>query len=284
MRPGRDRPSVTIVTVVPLFLDRHDAPNATAAEIAAAHELDLAVQEKYGVRYVTYWFDDNDGKVFCLAEGPDRESLEAVHRDAHGLVAENVIEVGLGPINDFLGQPPHHRPGDVYVESAFRAILFTDVCDSTEQTQELGDEGFMLLLHAHDEIVRDALDRRGGREVKHTGDGIMASFTSASAAVESAIDIQRSLLRRNADAEHPIVLRVGISVGEPVTEHDDLFGATVQLSSRLCGVASPGGIAVSTAVRDICLGKRLDFVGKGAVGLKGFAEPVDVFEVSFQPE
>jgi len=262
-----------------LFLDRHDAPGATATDIAAAHALDVAVQDKYGVRYVTYWFDDGEGTVFCLAEGPDRESLEAVHREAHGLVADNIIEVGPGPINTFLGEPPRHATGEAYVESAVRAIVFTDLCDSTRHTQELGDEAFMPLLRAHDEIVRTALGKRGGREVKHTGDGIMASFTSPSAAVECGIDVQRSLEARNADAEHQIHVRIGISVGEPVTEGDDLFGAAVQLSARLCGAASPGAIAVSTAVRDLCVGKLLGFEAKGEIELKGFVEPVPVFEV-----
>jgi len=266
-----------------LFLDRHDAPGATAAEIAAAHELDLAVQDKYQVRYVTYWFDDGQGTVFCLAEGPDRESLEAVHREAHGLVADNIIEVGAGPINAFLGDVPRHPPGDAYVDSALRVILFTDLCDSTKQTQELGDDGFMLLIREHDEIVRSALDTQGGREVKHTGDGIMASFTSVSAAVESGITIQCAMHHRNEEAERPIHLRVGISVGEPVTERGDLFGAAVQLAARLCAAASPGGIAVSTAVRELCVGKRFDFDSRGALDLKGFAEPVPVFEVRFAP-
>ena len=262
-----------------LFLDRHDVPGATATEIAAAHELDVAVQEKYRVRYVTYWFDENQGTVFCLAEGPDRESLEAVHRDAHGLVADNIIEVGEGPINAFMGALPLHAAGDVYVESAMRAIVFTDLCDSTQQTQDLGDEGFMALLRAHDEIVRSALHDRAGREVKHTGDGIMASFVSVSAAIDAGIDVQRCTRRRNANAERPIHIRIGISVGEPVTENDDLFGATVQLSARLCSVAAPGGIAVSSAVRDVCTGKRFAFDSKGAMDLKGFPEPVPVFEV-----
>ncbi len=267
-----------------LFLDRHRAPGATAADIAAAHELDLAVQDKYKVRYVTYWFDEDEGTVFCLAEGPDRESLETVHREAHGLVADNIIEVGNGPINAFLGEIPRHPPGSAYVESAVRVILFTDLCDSTLQTQELGDDGFMCLLREHDEIVRAALQKQAGREVKHTGDGIMASFTSVSAAVESAIDMQSSLQRRNESAERPIRLRVGISVGEPVTERGDLFGAAVQLSARLCGVASPGGIAVSTAVRELCVGKRFAFDSKGSLNLKGFVEPVPVFEVGLPPE
>lgn len=271
------------MTRVALFLDRHDAPGATAIQIAAAHELDLAVQERYGVRYVTYWFDDNNGTVFCLAEGPDRESLEAVHREAHGLVADNIIEVRDGPINAFLGAPPRHQPGEAYTDSAVRAILFTDLCGSTEQTQELGDDVFMLLVHEHDEIVRAALQKRRGREVKHTGDGIMASFKSVSAAVECGIDIQCSLGRRNEATERPIHLRVGIGVGEPVTEQGDLFGSAVQLSARLCEIATPGGIAVSTAVRDLCAGKLLAFDSKGALDLKGFPEPVPVYEVRFSP-
>ena len=82
----------------------------------------------------------NEGTVFCLAEGPDRESLETVHREAHGLLADNIIEVGDGPINAFLGDFPRHPAGEAYVESAVRVILFTDLCDSTQQTQELGDE------------------------------------------------------------------------------------------------------------------------------------------------
>lgn len=266
-----------------LFLDRHKAPGATATDIAAAHELDLAVQDQYHVRYITYWFDEDEGSVFCLAEGPDRQSLEAVHREAHGLIADNIIEVGDGPINAFLGEIPRHAPGSAYIDSAVRVILFTDLCDSTRQTQELGDDGFMSLLREHDEIVRAALHKQAGREVKHTGDGIMASFTSVCAAVESAIDVQCTLRRRNGGAEHPIHLRVGISVGEPVTERGDLFGAAVQLSARLCGAAPPGGIAVSTAVRDLCVGKPFAFDAKGALELKGFAEPVPVFEVALPP-
>ncbi|HTT87370.1 MAG TPA: nickel-binding protein [Acidimicrobiales bacterium] len=266
-----------------LFLDRHNVQGATASDIAAAHELDLAVQGRYGVRYLTYWFDDNVGTVFCLAEGPDLAAVETVHREAHGLMADNVIEVGEGPINAFMGEVPRHPQGEAYTASAVRAVLFTDFCGSTQMTQELGDVGFLQLLHEHDEIVRGALGSKGGREVKHTGDGIMASFSSVAAAVEAGIDIQESVCGRNGIAETPIHLRIGISVGEPVTESGDLFGATVQLSARLCDVAPPDGIAVSNAVRELCLGKPFHFESRGDFGLKGFAEPVPVFEVLSRP-
>jgi hypothetical protein len=108
---------------VALFLDRHRVKGATATDIAAAHQLDLAVQDQYGVRYVTYWFDEEEGAVFCLAEGRDRAAVETVHREAHGLMADNVIEVGEGPINNFLGDFPHHPSGEAYTDSAVRAIL-----------------------------------------------------------------------------------------------------------------------------------------------------------------
>jgi class 3 adenylate cyclase len=264
---------------VALFLDRHTTSNASAADIAAAHELDLALQDRYGVRYVTYWFDEDAGSVFCLAEGHDREAVEAVHREAHGLLADNVIEVGEGPINAFLGDYPHHPPGEAYTDSAVRAILFTDFCASTQLTQELGDEGFMPLLREHDEIVRTFLGRHGGREVKHTGDGIMASFQSVIGAVESGLRIQQSVLGRNQQAQTSIHLRIGISVGEPVTERGDLFGAAVQLSARLCEIAPPDGIAVSNGVREVCVGKQFRFDPRGDFDLKGFAAPVPVFEV-----
>ena len=143
----------------------------------------------------------------------------------------------------------------------------------------LGDEGHLALLREHDAIVRTALDGHGGREIKHTGDGIMASHRSVVSAVECAISIQRSMADRNRDAAIPFEVRIGISAGEPVADHHDLFGAAVQLAARLCDAAAPGGIAVSTAVRELCVGKRLDFDCTGPIGLKGFAEPVLIHQV-----
>jgi class 3 adenylate cyclase len=266
---------------MPLFLDRHEIDGVTAEQVADAHQLDLENEERFHVRYVTYWFDEHEGRVNCLAEGPDRASLDAVHREAHGLVADNVIEVGKGPINAFLGEAPSFAPGTPYVATGVRAIFFTDICDSTSQTAELGDEGFMSLLGAHNDIVRGALEQHGGREVKHLGDGIMASFTSVTAAVQSGIDVQRELVAANRSLEHPFHVRIGISVGEPVTDHGDLFGTAVQLSSRLCSAAEPGGIAVSNAVRELCAGKGFTFSDPADRELKGFAEPVVVYEVRF---
>jgi hypothetical protein len=82
---------------MPLYMDiHHHVEGLTADAVAHAHEADLKTQEKYGVKYLRYWFDDSSGKVFCLVEAPNKEAAIAVHREAHGLVADELIEVREG--------------------------------------------------------------------------------------------------------------------------------------------------------------------------------------------
>ena len=160
-----------------------------------------------------------------------------------------------------------------------RAIVFTDLCGSVAQTHELGDDGHMEVLREHDEIVRAALAAHDGREVKHTGDGIMAAFTAVSSAVAFAVEVQRAIAARNVAAPIPLDVSIGISAGEPVTDsNDDLFGAAVQLAARLCDAAS-GDIAVSIAVKELCMGKRFLFDDRGAVAFKGLPEPAQIYAV-----
>ncbi|MEX0663553.1 MAG: nickel-binding protein [Acidimicrobiia bacterium] len=266
---------------MPYFMDRHDNVEGTPDEVAEAHAQDLAVQEKYGVNYLSYWFDPADRAVFCFVEAPNQESAETVHREAHGLVANRIIPVEGQTVNAFLGRPPDHPAGEGSTASAFRTILFTDVVGSTDMTQRLGDAEAMTVLRVHDQIVRDAITHANGSEIKHTGDGIMAAFASSSAAIECAIAVQRNLANHNRDAEHPLHVRIGLSAGEPVTERDDLFGAAVQLAARACDRAAAGSILVSTAVRELARGKTFAFEARGPFALKGFDEEIPLFEVAW---
>jgi hypothetical protein len=82
---------------MPLYMDiHHHVEGLTAQAVGGAHQRDLEVQEKYGVKYLKYWFDEGTGKVFCLVEAPSKEAAAAVHREAHGLVADELIEVKEG--------------------------------------------------------------------------------------------------------------------------------------------------------------------------------------------
>jgi hypothetical protein len=156
---------------MPLFMDRHDIPGATAEDVAAAHVQDVRIQEQYGVHYLSYWHDPQADSVFCLADGPDMAAVETVHREAHGLVANKVIEVDPEAVRNFLGRIAEPTLGKPWVETAFRAVLFTDIEGSTNLTQRVGDAQAMSVVRAHDEIVRKHLESCGGKEVKHTGDG-----------------------------------------------------------------------------------------------------------------
>jgi hypothetical protein len=263
-------------------MDRHDIPGVTAADIAAAHVRDLEVQDQFGVRFMTYWFEEGADTGFCLVEGPDKESVEAAHRESHGMLPSQVIEVDQAVVRGFFGKLNTHPPGEPYVESAFRVILFTDIVDSTRLTQELGDRAAMQLLRRHDSVVRAALAKFGGSEVKHTGDGIMAVFDSASRAVGAAVEIQRGLSEHDELEQGELRVRIGLAAGEPVTEQDDLFGATVQQAARLCACAQPGCIIVSSGVHDLCRGKGIRFADRGPIAVKGFEEPIGHFEVQWQ--
>jgi class 3 adenylate cyclase len=269
---------------MPLYMDIHNLEDGTTAEdVAKAHAKDTEVQQKYGVKYGKYWVNESGKKVFCLAHAPNAEAAEQVHREAHGMMPEKIIEVQPELAEGFLGGMETNAAGAVVFPGAgadardpgIRTVLFTDVVNSTTLTQSLGDEAALAILGVHDTIVRDALSASGGREIKHTGDGIMASFVSPAGAVRCAIQIQRELDKHaQANPEHPLKVRVGAAAGEPVEQHNDLFGCTVQLAARLCAHAQPEQILVSNAIAELCLGKGLSFEDLGEVTLKGFGSPV----------
>jgi len=266
------------------YMDRHDLEGATPEDIAKAHLQDMAVQEKYGVKYLTYWFDPKAQTVFCFAEAPSAEAAQRVHAESHGLVAHRIIDVDPTLLSGFLGTITESKPGDLIAETALRTILFTDIEGSTTLTQALGDARAMEVVRGHDAIVREELRATGGWEIKHTGDGIMASFSSVVRAAECAIRIQRALAQHEAPGlPDGMRVRIGLAAGEPVTENDDLFGAAVQMSARICGAAHPTRILCASTVRDLAMGKDFDWSEPWDVELRGFVDPVRVYELQWTP-
>jgi class 3 adenylate cyclase len=271
---------------VPIFMDRHDIRGVTAIDIANLHSRDVAVEAKYNTKYMAYWFDAQRGTGFCLVQAPDAATAEKVHLEAHGQVASSIIPVDLGAVEAFLGRIGDPRAslgaGAPVVDSALRAVMFTDIVGSTEMTERLGDSAALELVRVHDALVRRSLEAHDGREVKHTGDGIMASFNDVANATRAGADIQRSFAAFNAESSESLSVRIGIHAGEPVVEHNDLFGATVHLASRLCSEAEANGIVVSGFVRSLCGEDSARFVPLGERRLKGFAEKVPVFRFEWR--
>jgi class 3 adenylate cyclase len=137
----------------------------------------------------------------------------------------------------------------------------------------------MGLLAEHDLIIRRSLVTWRGREVKHTGDGIMASFEDVAGALECSLAIQAGFeARRSHGATPDLRVRIGIAAGEPVDHNDDLFGSTVNLASRICDAAAPGHVLTSDLVHEMGSERGYSFGRSHDLELKGFGV-VHVFEL-----
>jgi len=193
------------------------------------------------------------------------------------------MEAVLAAIDQFLGDSkPAPAGADAPAASGVCTILFTDVEGSTALTERLGDAKARAVLRDHERMVRDALRAHGGAEVKAMGDGFMASFSSATRALECAIAVQRAFAARNEAAEEPIRVRIGLNAGEPIAEDEDLFGTAVNMAARIAAQAKGKEIMASDVVRQLVAGKRFLFADRGEVALRGLEDPVRLCEVHWE--
>jgi class 3 adenylate cyclase len=189
-------------------------------------------------------------------------------------------------IYEFLGEgedapaaagAPSREPGGLVT------ILFTDVEGSTALTERLGDAKAREVLRNHERIVREALRAHGGAEVKAMGDGFMASFSSATRALECAVAMQRAFAAHDDEhPETPIRVRIGLNAGEPIAEDEDLFGTAVQVAARVCARAQPCQILASNVVQELAAGKGFVFSDQGEATLKGLDKPVRLYDLHWQ--
>ena len=175
-------------------------------------------------------------------------------------------------IAQVLGVPPDLPEGTL-------TVMFTDVEGSSALVRDLGDQRARALLRAHDAVVRDALQAHGGTEVEHPGDSFMVAFRTARAALTCAVDIHRRLAAERAlNPEMPHV-RIGMDVGEVISEDAGYFGATVFRASRIAQIARGGETLVSQTVRLLVRDAPFDLVDVGDHELKGLGGPDPLFAV-----
>ena len=191
-------------------------------------------------------------------------------------------------IGEFLDEgSPARFPNTATLDrvNRFRTVLFTDLVGHTAMMQRLGDDTGRAVLREHEQLLREALKRFGGAEVKSMGDGFMASFASVTSAMDCAIAIQRAFAERNrrsrADGGPQLHIRVGLNVGEPIEEDGDLFGSVVILASRITAEAGANEILVPESVRHLLAGKDYTYAPRGETSLKGFAEPMRLYAVQW---
>ena len=223
------------------------------------------VAKRFSEKYEEYLLEPKYAEMFRSGSGAIETFLKGGDEDISGALAQALEQ--------------WNKPASESVEKdKLVTVLFTDLVGSTKMTQELGDAGAQQIVRKHNEIVRNALAKYQGLEVKHTGDGIMARFPVTSNAVESAIWMQEAFTTHNeATPELPVNVRIGINTGQPIQEEGDIFGTTVQLAARICDKGKTGHVMTSNVVRELCAGRQIRFEDCGPFELKGVQGPVNLY-------
>jgi class 3 adenylate cyclase/pimeloyl-ACP methyl ester carboxylesterase len=249
------RQYLSVITAPTLVMHRRDFPGS---HLDVARELAAAIPEASLMVF--------DGTSVIPFVGDGGTVLEAV-------------DSFLGPEGVTGRRLPLPQSGGA---SALRTILFTDMEGHTEMTHRLGDARAREVLRAHERITREALRAHGGTEVKSLGDGFMASFVSATSALECAMALQRGFeahARGVGAGSESFRVRVGINAGEPIAEDGDIFGIPVIAASRVAHEAIGGQVFVANVVRELVQGKGFPFEDRGERKLQGFDEPVHIWEL-----
>lgn len=241
---------------MPIYMDRHDVPGATAADVAHAHQEDLKIQDQFQCRALTYWFDEKRGAAFCLVDAPNADAVQKMHDTAHGLIPHQILEVEGKVVESFLGRitdpAPEETADDAISESAYRAIMCTDIRIIGDSTTNHAEGSTLVELSDIRKLILEIFDRNGGRVVEHSGRGMLISFTSISGALDCAGGLLEQVNRVNAaKSSSPVQIRIGLSLGAPVAGSTELFGETVQTARRLADIAQDGQVILSSSIGDV---------------------------------
>lgn len=239
---------------MPIFMDRHDVSEEVTAEIIAElHQADLKIQDRFGCRGLTYWFDNKRKTAFCLVEAPDVSNILAMHNEAHGQIPYSIIEVDPGIVESFLGriEDPEKVQNtllNIIDDPAFRVIMIISTQPSS-LTQRDAHQIKSSLPDRTNGIVK-LLNDYDGQLVKQTTNRLLVSFKSVTNAVHSAIAMQ-TLFTGSGDHQKndQTELKIGLNAGVPVTEKKLIFEDTIKLAGRMCVVK--GDVIISSEVKDL---------------------------------
>jgi class 3 adenylate cyclase len=239
------------------------------AEVIDARPHLAAAKGSFGYRPVR----QGRWNVGAMARGPGRRHLLPAPRP---VTASPRFCLHTGP------SYAEHNWGETHVERRLAAILVADVVGFSRLLGRDEEGTFRRLVAHRREVIEPSVDAYCGRIVKHTGDGLLAEFTSTVNAVRCAIAIQRRVAERNSGvtASERIELRIGISLGEVIVDGDDIFGESAIIAARLEGIAEPGSVYLSRAAHDQVKGK-IEIVSEslGERHLKNIAESVEVYAI-----
>jgi AraC-like DNA-binding protein len=256
---------------MPIYMDVHIVPGVKARNVAEAHRQDLLHQDEYGCKCMTYWIDEIRESIFCLIEAPDKDAVKEMHRKAHGLIPNKVIEVSSSIVQSFLGRIYDPEEAETSVEGikvfsdpSFRILLVTKTIDPVLLRFNLGIEKANELLKEQNAIVRKSFSQFAGSEVEHGGTGFIISFPSAANAISCALTIQNDMPIPVSDA---LGFKISINGGEPIEKSNKLFGDTIQLAYYMFAIPKNYKVAIASRVRELALKDHFQNNGNSYFGL-----------------
>ncbi len=242
---------------MPLYMDFHQFDHVTIEDVKMAHIADIAVQDRYGVKYHQFWVNEEAGTVFCLMEGPDKESCTQVHRLAHGNVACAITEVESGFYKLAMGFSIRSQSGLVKhsngtVDSGCRSILVISVRGIIRANNSKELHYLLIPLWAK-RACMSHLKRYGGRKIAgKSDDSIVALFDDSDEAIRCTRSINKELVQGNLEHHPRVIFKMGLSTGQPVTEDGDFFNRLIKLSHQFCDSAGDNQVLVAPMIRKNC--------------------------------
>lgn len=247
---------------MPIYMDRHYLPEeATAEVVAQLHQEDLKIQDDFGCRGLTYWFDGKRKTAFCLIEAPNKKALEQMHDHAHGEVPNLIIEVNAEIVESFLGRiedPEKSQKTKLNIinDPAFRTIMVAGI--KWISLKNFACEELGAMIHNQNNAVLEVINKFNGRLVKQKPNYYLTSFDSVSNAILCALEIQKYFSQTfTKKYESDVALNIGLNAGVPVTETDGIFEDTIKTADRYCNVVK-GQLVVSSEVKDLYESENLN--------------------------
>ena len=243
-------------TSMPIFMDYHILDEVTIENVKQAHLIDKKTQDKYNVKYYQFWFNEKAGTVFCLIEGPDAEACEQVHREAHGEVSCNIIEVEARNVELFMGKTHSVSHGIVYngdgsIDSGFRYLMVVDIVEKTDVLNHDDIEKFKI-PEAPRKYTLDLMELYEGKEIKNLrDDSLIAVFKDINKALKCAVEIQKGFKTRIKKGEWNTEFRIGLADGQPVTMKEAIFEDAIDFSKHLSLISSDGQITMSHNIKKL---------------------------------
>lgn len=246
---------------MPFFMDFHQFENITIDEVKKAHIADVSIQDQYGVKYHQFWVNENAGTVFCLTEGPDKETCELVHKMSHGNIPCALTEVEPGFYKTMMGEKLRledalvKRPNGT-VDLGYRFLLLVSLRSiSASNSKEITLLGSPAWAKS---IICENILHNNGRQIKWAADrSFIGVFDDAAEAVRTALNIKQDLQSAHNKTEK-IIYTIGISADQPVTIKGEFFSKAIKLAQRLSIAASDNEIFVSTLVKRLCQDSSLE--------------------------